>query len=146
MALFYATTTGITSPITLKIRVNNKALVRSIEITKSKQFSVWQWLDLLVEIMPQHIHAHLDQFEVYLCKNPLNAPHPTCISNTFIVVKHLSNGGEKFYPLDDPVNYHWLYTIHPAHLRAILYWWRGNRNQYPHSKHEWHIFKIWEEQ
>ena len=150
MALYYVapTTTnpGINSLSTLKIRVSNKALIRTIEPKEKQKFKlpVWQWLDLLVEIMPKHIHAHLEQFEVYLCNGSLKAPNPSCANDTFIVVKQLNNGGEKFYSLENSVNYYWIFNTHPAHLRAILYWWRGNRNQYKVIRYNWQILKVQE--
>ena len=148
MATFYATTTkwDNNSLTTLKIRVNNKALIRTIELSKKQNFElpVWQWLDLLAEIMPKHIHAHLEQFQVYLCKGSLNAPHPSCINHTFIVVQQINNGGEKLYSLENSVNHYWIFKTHPAHLRAILYWWRGNRNQYEVTPCKWTILKVQE--
>ena len=125
---------GESSPVTLKIRVTTQALIRKIEIIEYKsQLKAWQWLNLLDKIMPKHIHAHSDQYEVRLEKKG---------EKIYLVVTHISNGGEKYYRLNKYVKPTWVLSVHPPHLRAIMYWWRCNEIQYIKNFYEWEISKV----
>ena len=142
MATYIATTniyleSGDISPVTIKIRVTTQALVRNIEIIEcTTQLKAWQWLNLLNKVMPKHVHAHSDQFEVHLEKQEKKE------KKIYLVVKQLSNGGEKYYRLNKSVQPTWALSIHPPHLRAILYWWRCNEIQYIQNFYDWELEKV----
>ena len=127
---------GELSPVTLKIRVTTQALIRNIEIIEcTNQLKAWQWLNLLDKVMPRHVHAHSDQFQVHLEKKGKD-------QKIYLVVKQLSNGGEKYYRLNKSVQPTWVLSIHPPHLRAIISWWRCNEIQYIKNFYEWEISKV----
>jgi len=137
MAIYIASTeihstSGVSSPVTLKIRVTAHALLREIDILEGKNAQAslrpWQILDLLAQIFPKYVHSHEEHFEV-------NFMSP------YLTVTHKSNGGNKYYRLDKNVACIWPLTIYPAHLRAMIYWWRCNRDQYDTSIWEWGTWK-----
>lgn len=150
MATYIATTnissnSGASYPITLKIRVNNKAHIRSIEVIECENALIslrpWQWLDLLAKIMPRFVYAHLEHIEVALGENPIKHPYMSYTGHPCLVVTQKDNGGEKRYRLNHCVNDCWALTINSAHLRAMVYWWRCNRHQYEKLSQEWGVWK-----
>lgn len=139
MAVYYATTnllsnSGASYPVTLKVSVTSQAEVRAVEVIEwenplvSLRPSII--LDLLAEVMPKYVHSHEDIFEVTLGKNECKHPSFAYTGHPCLVVKHIQNNGEKHYRLNHCVGTEWMLTIPPAHLRAMVYWWRLNRDQY----------------
>ncbi len=132
---------GANYPVTLKVTANRRCIIRSIEIIELHhqiKLRPWQILDILSVIFPRYVHSHDTQYEVSLGKNPVENPsigyHPC------LVVKKVGSDIEKRYRLDHCVEAIWALTINPAHLRAMIYWWRCNRDQYESPIGEW---KIW---
>jgi len=151
MAIYIATTeihsnSGASYPVTLKVRVTAQALVREFEVLEWGNALVslrpWQILDLLAEIMPKYVHSHEDLFEVSLGKNPIKHPTFHYTGHPCLVVKHIHNDSEKRYRLNRCVSDCWALTIPTAHLRAMVYWWRLNRDQYGKgTPWEWGIWR-----
>ena len=150
MATYLATTSivsnsGTSYPITLKIRVNNKAHIRNIEVIECENTLVslrpWQWLDLLAKIMPRFIYAHLEYIEVDIGENPIKHPYTTYTGHPCLIINNKDTNCEKRYRLNHCVNDCWALTINPAHLRSMVYWWRCNRLQFKNPPQEWSICK-----
>lgn len=125
---------GESSPVTLKIRVTTQALIRKVELIEcNTQLKAWQLLNLLDQVMPKHIHGHTDQLKVHLEKKG---------GKICLVVTQISNGGEKYYRLNKYVKPTWVLSVHPPHLRAIMYWWRTNEIQYIKNFYKWDVCKV----
>ena len=137
MATYFATTHGTT----LKILRNRQCRISEVSQFKSNntQLMPWQYLDLLTEIMPDYVHAV--DYEVKLGENPLENPHDGYTSHPCLIVKKIGTETEKRYRLDKYVSKNWMITIKVSHLRALVYWWRCNRDQYETPPCTWGIWR-----
>ena len=149
MATYFAATnihsnSGASYPVTLKVRVNNQAMIQELEVLES-ELSValrpWQCLDVLAEIMPKFIYPHPDLFDVYLSTNPVKYPSCDYSGHPCLAVQNKHSGAEKRYRLNHCVGDNWMISIPPAHLRAMVYWWRLNRDQYATPICEWSVWR-----
>lgn len=135
------TSSGASYPITLKIRSNRKAIIREVTIVECyknlTRLKPWQILDLLAEIMPKYVHAHSEHLDVSIGNAPVTHEHMSCSGHPCLIVKHKENGGLKYYRLDCYADIQWAVTVNVSHLRAMVYWWRCNRDQYAYPTWEW---------
>ena len=126
-------------PYSLLVHTTCKGQVTSVDVLEQDINGAkprpYMFLDLLAKVFPSRLY--INNITVEYGENPVLHPEPGYTSHPCLIV--YQNGKVKRYRLDQNVGAGWPVGVPSAHLRAMVAWWRINREEFNISPHTWNV-------